>query len=93
MPLFFRDTPVIRSQRSEKRVSIKGKVRSSWQSEEVKMQRKECSGHSSSSFNLCSSRETGGKRTRRAGEPVIRGREVYTFSPLPFTSFTKELLL
>lgn len=56
------------------------------------MQRKESSDPSSCSFNLCSSREIGGKKTKAAGETVIRV-EVGYISHLPFISFIKELLL
>lgn len=56
------------------------------------MQRKEGSDHSSS-FNLCSSREIGGEKVRRAGEPMIRGKVGSNISHLPFIGSTKELLL
>lgn len=57
------------------------------------MQRKESSDPSSCSFNLCSSREIGGKKTKGAGEIVIRVEVGYNISRLPFISSIKELLL
>ena len=57
------------------------------------MQRKEGSDYSSCSFNLCSSREIGGKETKGAGETVIRVKVGYNISYLPFISSSKELLL